>query len=34
MKRLYLFLCTILLISLFAGVTPAFAAETRYTAAG
>jgi len=31
MKRLYLLLCTILLISLFAGVTPAFAAETRYT---
>ena len=31
MKRLYLLLCMILVISLFAGVTPALAAETRYT---
>lgn len=31
MKRLYLLLCTLLVISLCAGATPAFAAETRYT---
>jgi LysM repeat protein len=31
MKRLYLLLCTILIISLFAGASPALAAETRYT---
>jgi len=31
MKRFYLFLCAILIIGLFAGASPALAAETRYT---